>query len=306
MLRTCQDETGESLALPLDDTKVLTFVAWLLSRGLQSRTISTYLSGIRQVHLAKGITLPSLRPELIKQLLTGAGNLDRIRNDLLKKPKRLPVTVSIMRILKMEKKHSNMCKERKLLLWTVATLCFNGAFRIHELLARTKRWFDPYFTLLTRDIKLLTLKINRETVTIIQIKIKSPKTDRIGVDTIIDVYESKGPLCPIIALKKWKQIASHLSNSTPAFRDETGRPLTGASFNNSLKLYLGKYINYKTSRITLHSFRAGMASLLGTLGYTDEDIQAVGRWSSRAFLAYLKLPRTQRLTMAKKIGELNL
>ena len=56
----------------------------------------------------------------------------------------------------------------------------------------------------------------------------------------------------------------------------------------------------------MHSFRAGMASLLGTLGYTDEDIQAVGRWSSRAFLAYLKLPRTQRLTMAKKIGELNL
>ena len=149
-------------------------------------------------------------------------------------------------------------------------------------------------------------KNNREKVTIIQVKIKSPKTDRIGVDTIIDVYESKGPLCPIIDFFKWKQIASHLSNSTPAFRDETGRPLTGASFNNSLKLYLGKYINYKTSRITSHSFRAGMASLLGTLGYTDEDIQAAGRWSSRAFLAYLKLPRTQRLTMAKKIGELNL
>ena len=67
------------MALPLDDTKTLIFVAWLLNRGLQARTISTYLAGIRQTHLAKGLIIPTLRPDVVKQVLTGAGNLDRLR-----------------------------------------------------------------------------------------------------------------------------------------------------------------------------------------------------------------------------------
>ena len=294
------------MALPLDDTKTLIFVAWLLNRGLQARTISTYLAGIRQTHLAKGLISPTLRPDVVKQVLTGAGNLDRLRNTLEEKPKRLPVTVTIMKLLKLEIKESELVNEKKLLLWAVATLCFNGAFRIHEILSHTEKQFDPNFTLLLRDINLKTLNINKVSVNIIQVRIKSPKTDRIGVDAIIDVYESKGPLCPVKAFKKWKQYASHLSSASPAFRDESGRPLTGAKFNKILKSFLGKHINYKLGKISSHSFRSGMASLLGTLGYSDEEIQAVGRWSSRAFLAYLKLPRTQRLQMARKIGEMNL
>ena len=34
-------------------------------------------------------------------------------------------------------------------------------------------------------------------------------------------------------------------------------------------------------------------------GYGDEDIQSVGRWSSKAFLEYIKLPRTRRAEVAK-------
>jgi hypothetical protein len=44
-----------------------------------------------------------------------------------------------------------------------------------------------------------------------------------------------------------------------------------------------------------------MASMLGALGYDDDDVKAVGRWSSRAFEEYLMLPRTKRIAMAKKL-----
>jgi len=306
LLVQCQNQTGESLALPLDDNKVLIYVAWLFSRGLQSRTVSTYLSGLRQVHLAKGIIIPSLRPDLVKQLLTGAANLDRIRASLNEKPTRLPMTSTMMKLFKQEIQDSSDCRERKRLVWAIAALLFMGAFRIHELLARTENVFDPNFTLLTRDLQVKTVKINNETIKIIQVKLKSPKTDRIGVDTIVDVYESSGPLCPVKALLKWQAVASHRTNNSPAFRDEQGKPLTGARFNKYLKTYLGKYLDQRVGKITSHSFWAGMASLLGTLGFTDEEIQAVGRWSSRAFMNYIKLPRTHRLTMARKIGKLSL
>ena len=304
LLIKCQTETNISMSLPLDDGKVLTYVAWLLSRGLQSRTISTYLAGLRQVHLAKGILIPVLRPEIVKQLLTGASNLERIKSRLGLKVTRLPVTITLMKLLKIEIKDSQDSKEMKRLLWAVATILFNGAFRIHELLSRTERQFDPCFTLMNSDIKIKTIRINNSTTKVIQIRVKSPKTDRIGADTIVDVYESNEPICPVRALEKWLSVTTLRNKNSPYFCDETGKPLTGAKFNTILKLHFSKYINYKVGKITSHSFRAGMASLLGTLGYSDEDIQAVGRWSSRAFLDYIKLPRTHRLAMAKQIGNL--
>ena len=41
---------------------------------------------------------------------------------------------------------------------------------------------------------------------------------------------------------------------------------------------------------------------MGQLGYTDDDIKALGHWSSKVFEVYLKLPRTRRLEMAREIG----
>ena len=227
MLEKCQDETNHSMHLPLNDEKVLTFVAWLLNRNLSSRTISTYLSGLRQVHLAKGIPIPTLRPDLIKQILTGATNLDQIKKRNAQKPTRLPVTITVMKLLKLEIKNGEESKENKRLLWSVATLCFNGAFRIHELLSRTSRQFDPNFTLLTQDVKIKVLNISGERVKTIQVKLKSPKTDRIGTGTIVDVYESKGPLCPIRAFEKWQSSASRQKNKYPLFINDQGVPLTG-------------------------------------------------------------------------------
>ena len=74
-----------------------------------------------------------------------------------------------------------------------------------------------------------------------------------------------------------------------------GKPFTGMKFNQTLKKYLGKHIAYTGRRITSHSFRYGIASLMGELGYGDSELMAVGRWSSRAFVGNLKLPRTKRL-----------
>ncbi len=136
MLKKCQDETNFSMNLPLDQEKILIFVTWLLARKLTAKTINAYLSGLRQVHLAQGIPIPILRPSLIQQLLTGATNMDHIRSRLKQKPVRLPVTPTSMKLFKLDLKESSMTREMKRLVWSIATLCFNGAFRIHELLSR--------------------------------------------------------------------------------------------------------------------------------------------------------------------------
>ena len=44
--------------------------------------------------------------------------------------------------------------EKKRLVWAVCCLAFNGSFRVHELLSRETRSYDPTSTLLRRDITL--------------------------------------------------------------------------------------------------------------------------------------------------------
>jgi hypothetical protein len=45
--------------------------------------------------------------------------------------------------------------------------------------------------------------------------------------------------------------------------------------------------------------------MLGAAGFSDEEIMAVGRWSSRAFECYVKLARTKRRAIARTIAGLD-
>jgi hypothetical protein len=88
------------------------------------------------------------------------------------------------------------------------------------------------------------------------------------------------------------------------FRREDGSAFTGRRLNETLKKLLHGHLDYDQGRIWTHSFRSGIPSMLGAAGFSDSDIMAVGRWSSRAFECYLKLARTKRKQMARAIAGL--
>ena len=306
MLNKCSNETNKNLDLPLNESKTLTFIAWLLERNLTSSTVNSYLSGLRQAHISAGMEVPNLRSPLILQILEGKKHIDNIERNNGLKPTRLPMTPTIMKLLKTELKISSLPKPDKLLIWTVATTAFMGSFRIHELLCKNVNSFDPSFTLLHEDIKLKSIMIGTELTEILQINIKSEKSNKTGSNTIVDVYASGGILCPVKAYKKWKTHSHPNPTGMPVFRLSSGKPLTGKKFNEILKLNLNKHLTYTEDTLSSHSFRAGLPTLIGKLGYSDSEIKALGRWSSRAFEAYLKQPRTKRQEIAKAIGNMNL
>jgi hypothetical protein len=43
--------------------------------------------------------------------------------------------------------------------------------------------------------------------------------------------------------------------------------------------------------------------MMGRLGFADREVKAVGRWSSRAFEGYIRLPRTKRKLVAEKLAK---
>ena len=67
-------------------------------------------------------------------------------------------------------------KERKFLIWSVATLVFCGGFRIHELLSRERLSVDPTYTLLGKDVVLNEKERNPH----LQILLKTQKMKESG------------------------------------------------------------------------------------------------------------------------------
>ena len=290
------------MSFPMDTKTVLVFTHWLVhSRKVKGATVDTYIAGLRQLHLVRGHDVPSLRPPMVQQILTGKKNIDSIVARETNKPKRLPVTLNIMKLLKHEIKHMEETTVNKALLWSVCTLAFNGCLRIHELLARKEDEFDPQSTLLLKDVATVTREEDNSRE--LQLNLKSPKEDKTGKGKIIDIYESKGAMCPIKAFQRWEKLSPHNDRNLPIFRLENGVNLTGRRFNRILKRLLNKHIDYRKGSISSHSFRSGLATLMGQLGFPDHEIMAMGRWSSNCFETYLKLPRSRRMEIARRIGD---
>ena len=212
----------------------------------------------------------------------------------------------MLRLFKAELKESSLENSDKLLIWAVSLLAFMGGFRIHELLSKQVTKFDPSVTLLASDVSLRPVNLGNTSVETIQVLIKSAKTDKKGQGTLVDVYATNSDICPVKALKKWQAFSNFSTQNMPAFRLASGKCLTGTYFNKILKTCLGKHVDSETSFVSSHSFRSGIATVMGQLGFGDEELKALGRWSSSAYTAYLKLPRTRRLEMAKSLGSQNL
>ena len=298
MLLMCQKQYKTKFEWPMTKENTYMWIYWLVEeRGLKATTIGNYLSGVRQLHVAKGLEPPQLRDNLVKDILKGRSNMEASKSKVEGTGKgRLPMTIPLMKLLKGKIGQSDMDEDMKLLMWVVSSIAFHGAFRIHELLSTHEATYDPDHTLLVEDVNLR----GREGDSVLEICLKCPKEKKAGKPTVVDIFETTGPLCPIKALRKWAG-QSELVLGQPLFRRRNGTPLTGRKFNSCLQSTLGRFSKFEGGTISSHSFRSGVASMMGTQGFSDEEIKLVGRWSSRAFSVYTKLPRTQRATMMRRL-----
>ena len=302
MFLTCLKQKGKRLQLPVSNADILVFIDWLgTDRKLRSSTIENYLAGLRQMHICKGIDPPDMHSVLVKQVLKGLKNKNLLDDRTKRKPQRLPMTKSIMLLLKELIRTWEETTPVRIMTWSICTLAFAGSFRIHELLCRTEKVYDPDFDLLWEDITKTAPKDHTDRKRI-SIKLKCPKENKTGKSTIVDVFETKDHLCPVRAFEKWESLA-RTQERNPVFLRKDGKLMTGQKLNEVLRKLLRPHLDYKEGQITTHSFRAGIASLLAEKGLSDEEIKSVGRWHSRAFEAYVKKPRTRRATLAKTLAE---
>ena len=293
------------MKLPFSTKDSLNFIGWILSKNLKSKTANKYLSGIRQWHLCNGFDEPLLRSPLVKQVLSGATNFDAL-NKIAPTKRRLPVTITAMKLIKRLLGKLNWPEEKKTRVWFTACIAWAGSFRIHEILSREKKRFDPVTTLIGKRFRVKETKIEETKTEIIIIRLRCPKEDKSGKGVSLEIFKDRTFMCPVQAWYSWRNTANFpLESDKPVIREASGVAYTGAAFQKDLHTIIGPTIQRMgKGKMTTHSFRAGKASELAKHGYSEKEIKRVGRWHSNAYLNYTKLPRQERLLDARAIQDI--
>ena len=140
--------TGVNITFPFSLKSLLAYVGFLLApkvdggRGLQGKSVEKYLSAIRLLHMQKGFFEPYIRPEIIKQITRGAVIRDQVAKRMEGKAEKMAMTVELMYKLKISLRDSRFSKSRRRIIWVSSTLCWSGALRVHEILARETTKFE--------------------------------------------------------------------------------------------------------------------------------------------------------------------
>ena len=162
----CQKDKKIHMPLPWSQRETVIFTDWLINtRGVGAGTVDSYLAGMRNVHIMQGYEEPNLKSGFIKQIIRGKKNMEFVEKrgiDI-----RLPVTFTLLRLLKEKIRRWDQLNSRRLLIWTVCTVAFHGSFRIHEILSQNASFYDPDFTLLTNNARLTTVKANSSVSTVV-------------------------------------------------------------------------------------------------------------------------------------------
>ena len=245
-----------------------------LSYSVSYATIRVYLAGIRLFHIENHFPDLTTEAPLLYYLCNG---IRRCTGD--KKLKRRPITISLLRSIKLElSRDFSLHPHDKLLYWTAFTLAFYGFLRASEYTSPTHRHYDQSRHLLRQDI---TLNHNS-----MKIHIKASKTDQYRQSAVVLISRTGTSTCPLSAMDKFLK-QSNCRKSSPLFTFRNGKYLTRQDVSSMTKslLYL---VGANPALYSSHSYRIGAATTAAAAGIPESLIQTLGRWQSTAYKTYIR------------------
>ena len=222
--------------LPWTAEIMAAFVAAGSQEGLAHTSVKCYLSQVRTLHNLNGFNPPG-ETSVVRWLLTGMANI-RVREK-----RRIAISPSLLRILKLRLRSSNLEVKEKLLLWALFTCLFFGAFRVSELCSHAANQHGDT-TLTWSDVQWSTEE-NHEEASLI-FNLKSPKevsgSGRVRVE-IFGCQEAN--ICPILAFRTWRRRSElQIVSQNPVFQFESGKNITGEYINKTLRKLLHADVDY--------------------------------------------------------------
>lgn len=262
-------------------------------QGLAAPTIRAYLSGVRQLQIARGFPDPEIgnMPRL-KQVLRGVAVTKGMEGRSPARS-RLPITPNILRRAWSKRPPKEL--HESLMLWAAACVTFFTFSRSGEMTVPDGSAFDPKLHLTISDVAI----DKEEAPKVIAIRLKRSKTDQVGRGTSLVMGRTGIELCPVEALLRY--IGHRGTQQGPLFQWRDGSPLTRSQFVMEVRKALTA-AGLPAQNYAGHSFRIGVATTAATLGLEDSTIQTLGRWRSRAFLSYIRLGTGQLASLTRTLA----
>ena len=161
------------------------------------------------------------------------------------------------------------------MLTTAFLLAFFNLLCCSEYTSPRRNTFSPDTSLLRSYISIRN--------NIIYLCIKASKTDPFWKGYTIRIgTTNSATLCPVSFMRRL--LDDHAQPSGPLFTFHNGTYLTRAYLSDLLQLC------YPELNLNTHSFRIGGAFTAASIGRPDSAILLLGRWSSDAYLRYIRLP----------------
>eukprot|EP00731_Ephydatia_muelleri_P033672 Em0035g9a len=228
------------------------------------------------LHLTRGFSSPAHNNPTLNLAIRG---MQRSQGPAHLRPKRLPLTIGMLKQLLKLLNSDPLSSHDKLMLKAALTFDFFGFLRVSEYTRTTRGRFDPRLHPTKSDVTWVKEGLH--------FLIKKSKTDQTGRGTMISMGYTHRASCPVMALRAYFQNCTAPPRAA-LFHFHTGRPLTSRAILKDLLLRGG----YITSQYNTHSLRIGAATAAAQAGLPPSTIQRLGRWSSAAYTTYTWHPLT--------------
>ena len=180
-------------------------------------------------------------------------------------------------------------------IWVIACSALFSFFRLGELLPCSMAEFNPATSLAWGDVAV----DDHDSSRMVQFHLKRSKCDQLGAGSNVVVGVTGSPLCPVSVILTY--IAARGSSPGPFFLDSRGKAILKPWFVAQVRSILST-IGIPAHQYAGHSFRIGAATTASLAGIQDSTIQALSRWSSAAFLQYIRMPKDHLASISVAIA----
>jgi len=166
------------------------------------------------------------------------------------------------------------------MFWAACNLAYFGFLRSAEFTVPNMASYSPAIHLGLADIAFAS----HYSPSCLCIRIKELKTDPFCKGCFVYIGKGYFPLCVIQSLLAYLSVMGDPSGPLFLFRD--GWPLSRAILSSWLRHILSSA--GIDGNFSSHSFRIGAATVTARNRIADHQIQTLGRWTSNAYLTYVR------------------
>ena len=263
--------------LPVTQPNALRFVTHCAASGLAVSSIKVYLAGLRSWSIDMGLPVPEIYSPSMVQALRG---LDRQHAPNQAPPLMYNHLLMFARLIPYNRDN--------LMALAAMSLAYFACLRPSEYLS-TKGTARPP---IRSDVTFA------HDFSSFDFRVVSSKTKQRGF--LVHVGCVNSPVCPVCMIRAI--IARFPAPpSTPLFLTATNTPISYAHLSNTLHSFLSM-AGVHPAPFTLHSLRSGSATTAAAVGFTEQQIQRLGRWTSDCYRRYIRPSRKEQAAAAPRLA----